>query len=565
MNKWSPVSFFEQVSCLQHFSDLLGSRFLRNLVSILMVGSWCFPHPAAADPSAMIGGGAPELELIGHGDKPFKLSSLRGKWVLLLFGATWSPSSEATALVCSNIRGALEGYPFEFVQVFDDPSVWDGELHGFTQFAGLAAFAGRQFNLRRYYERPPPVWYLIDPKGIVRAAGGASTPDALRTELSRAWSNDSAMKGVSIAATGLQERCEAMVRIPLHGDPQGMVDMAESILRDDPSNELAMRFLLLATQVTLGWEKANKLLAEKTAGRNVTDCTKIFLAESRLVDCDDSRTRNEFLRLQEKYPGSRYLQSMKLVVVKLPDELTAEEEALLFSASSHPMCGLNMQFRAFLLQSKGNYREAEAYFDRVGYEGLMARLAPADLFNRQGRKEEASRLIAGRPDLTPENANPTEAWQQMHANTVLMDWKTAAAFARRYQKLRPEKAQGFLVEWLIARRSGDNERTGELRKKALELIRAGKRYEVARKLLDAGREPVVSDFTDIGDLNVRFDTALLFVLLDAEDKGNPGPALKRAQLAFSCYFWPYSVFNWLRSLENAKPSPGSETQAGSGD
>jgi hypothetical protein len=78
---------------------------------------------------------------------------------------------------------------------------------------------------------------------------------------------------------------------------------------------------------------------------------------------------------------------------------------------------------------------------------------------------------------------------------------------------------------------------------------------VAAKLLDAGREPAVRDFTDIGDLNVRFDTALLFVMLDWEDKTNPGPALRRAQLAFKPGVWAYDAFNKIRSPGIQKSPP----------
>jgi hypothetical protein len=317
-----------------------------------VAGSGYFSQLAPSDPEARIGIAAPELELVGHQDKAFKLSSLRGKWVLLLFGATWSPRSEATAMVASNIREALEGYPFEFVQVYDDPSVWDGELFGFTQFAGLSAVAGQQKNLAYFYKRPPPAWYLLDPKGIVRAAGRTPTPDSLRLALGRAWNDDPAMKGASIAATALQAKGEKLVRIDVEENPQAMADMAESILQDDPGNELAMRFLLHATHYTKDYAAANKLLAEKTSGRTLTDCTKIYVVVSWLVDSDRTQDREDLLQLCAKYPGSRDLQCMNLPVVKLPDELTAGEEALLYSACAHPRSWDVQLFRGYLYQWK---------------------------------------------------------------------------------------------------------------------------------------------------------------------------------------------------------------------
>ena len=166
--------------------------------------------------------------------------------------------------------------------MFDDPSVWDGELFGFTQFAGLSAVAGRKKDLAFYYTRRPPAWYLLDPKGIVRAAGGTPSPDSLRLALSHAWENDPALKDASIAATTLQEKGEKMVRIDVEKNPQAMADMAESILQDDPGNELAFRFLLHATHYTKGETHANKLLAKKTSGRNLADCTQIFISAGKV-------------------------------------------------------------------------------------------------------------------------------------------------------------------------------------------------------------------------------------------------------------------------------------------
>lgn len=537
-------------------SLLLYSLLLRYLVSVLVAGSGYFAPLAPLDPESKIGLEAPELELIGHGEKAFKLSGLRGKWVLLLFGATWSPESEAAALVGSNIRGALEGYPFEFVQVFDDPSVWDGELFGFTQFAGLSAVAGRQKNLAYYYKSRPPVWYLIAPDGIVRAAGRAPTPDSLRLALGRAWQGDPVMKGASLSATALQTKCEKMVRIDVEEHPETMADLAESILQDDPGNELALRFLLHAVIHTKGYKEGNKLLAEKTSGRVLTDPTKIYMSACRVTDSDISKNREELLGFVAKYPKSQYLKCIGFMFTKLPEELSGDERGILFSAWRHPRSWNTKLYWGFRYQWEGEPRKAEKYLSSQRGRGVVDQLALADQINRQGRADEAKALLRGRAGLTPDNATPFEAWEQMHANTVLMDWKTGAAFARQYQKLRPEKAQGLLVEWLITRCSGDDKRAGELRKQSLDLIRSGKRYEAAAKLLDAGREPSVRDLTDIGDLNARFDTALLFAMLDWEDKTNPGPALARAQLAFQPGDWPYDVINKIRSPGIQKPPPG---------
>jgi hypothetical protein len=71
---------------------------------------------------------------------------------------------------------------------------------------------------------------------------------------------------------------------------------------------------------------------------------------------------------------------------------------------------------------------------------------------------------------------------------------------------------------------------------------------VAADLLEKNKLPGVDDLTLIGDLNVRFDTALLFVLLEWEK--SPASALKllsAIQPAFEPMDWPYVVLEQLRT------------------
>ena len=506
-------------------------------------------------PVANVGVSAPDVDLITHGDIVIKLSSLRGKWVLLQFGATWSPKSEAAALVASNIRDSLNGYPFEFVQVFDDPSVWDAELFGFTQFSGICAVVGKKPHLGMFSNKRPSAWYLLDPAGIVRAAGLAESAKSLRQALRRAWKDDLAMHDVPLASTPAQSREENLLQPDVRGASASTVEKAEAILRDDPGNELALRFLLHAMIWTKNYSEANKVLAERVAGREVSDCTRIYMTLSRLVACDNTAAREELLAWWAKYPESKYLQSIATLLLKLPEDVKSDEMANLRSAWKHPRGWDTKHFLGFVHQWAGSPTKAEKYLSVEKGRGVLGQLGLADQLQRQGRITEASALVKKRQNLSPENATPVEAFEQMLWNTVLMEWKIGGEFARCYQKLRPEKAQGFLVEWLIARCSGDNERASEIRKIALALMKTSKRYDVASKLLELNREPTVKNLTDIDDLNVRFDTALLFVLLDWEDKNSPSRMLITAQRAFWPSDWPYAFLNKLRSLDIQKSPP----------
>ena len=86
------------------------------------------------------------------------------------------------------------------------------------------------------------------------------------------------------------------------------------------------------------------------------------------------------------------------------------------------------------------------------------------------------------------------------------------------------------------------------------------RYQKAASLIKTGTEPTVRDLTDLKDGNIRFDTGLLFALLNWEK--DPSSSLRRAQLSSWVSESEYAIFNKLRSIELRKQG-GEETPAGS--
>ncbi len=115
---------------------------------------------------------APDFELTGLDGKRVKLSSLRGKVVLLNFWATWCPPcvEEIPSLVA--LRGALKGKGFELVTVSVDEELpvlkaflqkhlkhpADLPVLSDPQKRSAAAFGTEKF----------PETYLIDAQGVIR-------------------------------------------------------------------------------------------------------------------------------------------------------------------------------------------------------------------------------------------------------------------------------------------------------------------------------------------------------------------------------------------------------------
>ena len=214
-----------------------------------------------ADFEAEVGGKAPDWHLITDNNQKKALSDWKGKWVLLQLGTTWLPESEALTLVGSDIRQNLEGYPFEFVQVYDEPSVCDAALYGFTQSFGVHAVIERRRHPNFFRDRKLPAWSLIDPDGVLRAAGEYDAPDRIRETITQAWQSDPRMKKAPIVASRLQASSEEMVELYDSSNFQPMIDVAESILAEDPGHEVALRFLLHGLLYKVGFSQANKLLA----------------------------------------------------------------------------------------------------------------------------------------------------------------------------------------------------------------------------------------------------------------------------------------------------------------
>ncbi len=509
------------------------------LCSVLCVGA--SPHPA-------VGSVVPEIELITGKDTTTKLSSLRGKWVVLQYGGSWHRASRATGQIFIHIREALEGKHFEYVEIFDDPTYTDMELFTFGAPIGLRALVTSQIDLEFFRPLRRPTWFVVDPEGVVRAVGTRKEPSKMRKEIGDLLTSDPTMGEFPYSPSPQEAALEKMMFLYLERNHEEAEAEAQKLLENDPSNEIALRFLLFAAIWTQSYSEGNKLLATYLEKIQPSDQMLIFQSLYRYIENDNADNRAKIRKFAGKYPMSRYLQCIELMFEKLPEDLTREEEDLLISADNTTLDEIVAVFRGFVLQSKGWHGRAEAHFRRIRSQGRLGRLALVLSLKRQGRDEEAAAVVTFDDHVTPENADPLNSWTKMHQECVLQNWEQAETYARRYQIVRPEKAQGYLVGWLAAKILGKHDVMAESRDQALTLMKSSDRYGLAADLLKRIKLPDVDDLVQIDDINVRFDTAMLFIMLTWEKKHTAAiDFLAAIQPAFGPDEWPYAALEQLRT------------------
>jgi peroxiredoxin len=125
-------------------------------------------QPATADVRA--GDRASELRAKDGKGKRVKLKSLRGKWVVLTFGASWCKPCKKELPAYEKLARQFKGKDVVFVAVNIDSSVKKGKK--FNKRMGLravhAVYDPSGSTAETYDPPTTPTTFVIDPKGIVR-------------------------------------------------------------------------------------------------------------------------------------------------------------------------------------------------------------------------------------------------------------------------------------------------------------------------------------------------------------------------------------------------------------
>jgi hypothetical protein len=435
----------------------------------------------------------------------------------------------------------LEGYPFEFVQIFDSPSALDARLFNFSQFHGLVAVPAESGSQRRI---PRSTWMLVDPDGVIRAAGNDHSRGEMRDRLSAAWAGDPRMPRTPLEATARQRQLESVLANLRAGRREEVRSVTEEILAEDPGDELALRSLLQAGLFLDGYAETNKEIAARVENLRLSDETWRYVLLCRLMNSDTSENRDHFAELLARYPESRHLRCIERSINVLPEEVGPEDFELLETAGETTLRYSNRAFHAFALQWAGRLREAEAVFRKTDVQDALQCLGLADTLHRLGNKTETDAMARRFADKPMDELSPREAWVLMYFHFVTRDDPRAADLARRYGVLRAEKPQGPLMEWLLNLLDGTSDPSHA--EKVRDRILKGNQHASLRAIDEAGSTPTARDLTDIADLNNRFDTALYFICKHWSDAPVRDRLLAEAQRAFLPEAWAYAVLNHLR-------------------
>jgi hypothetical protein len=481
------------------------------------------------------------------------LSGFRGNWLLLQFASTYDRDSESLGRLFCHVRESLEGKSIRYLRIYDDPSPSDVRLFGDPAPRSVRAIVSRQRDLGIVRPRRLPAWILADPSGKIRLVGGWDEPDAIRQRIRQVLVESQEFSGVDLSPSRLQSLVEKSAWLFKKRKYAEGLAAAEQLLAEFPVNEDGLICFTYCKNWTDGYTKAAKALEEKLRDANPDERLRLFQAMYQILDADTWSARETIHQIAGRHPESLYLRALALMFTKPPDSLAREEEDLLVTGARTPLDEMIRTFRAYVLQSAGRLEASEHLFRMTRSRENLGLLPLAANLARQGRIGEAWGAIEFESPPDSDAAGPREAWLRMHVATVLQDWKTAAAFAKRYQEVRPEKMQGILVEWLASCVGGDSR--PDLREKALALAGSSDRYATAKKLLAEGRLPGPEDIGKFSDANLRYDTALLFILLEWERNG-PG-ASRRLMTALlpanNVSDWGYAVIEQLRSFPLTAP------------
>lgn len=533
-------------------------------VFLFQVGLLATALPArfATKPNQMVGDSAPDFPLTLESGEAAAVSTFRGRWLLLQFGASWRLPSESNSTVFSRIRRTLEGRPFEFVEIYEDPSLTDAEIFSAPGFSGKRALAPDGKAQSLYAVQSFPTWFLIDPQGVIRMAGETLPPWELQKIIEKTLSTDKAFQGLSLDPPTERASLEKnfFLAAVSRGSHEERLALWERVLVDDPDNPHALCQKARCLAWMKGYPEALRFLRETISRQpGIADSVKTFAATYGMTDPDLEPTVEALRDLVEKHPDSVYLKGLELPWTKQARDLTPEEVRAAFWTFRHWGSDAIMQYIAFYATSQGLADKAQNLFDQRKLSVGTERLGEAVFLESQGNTSAALEVTGpARGTFTAETANPAQAWQEMLRFTVARDWAKVMAFASRYETVRPGKIQGILFQMLAALRTGDQPAALALRKKAEDFFSSSPAYKASRPLLS--KEPAAEDFLKIKDTHKRFETVLGMILF-TEMAGHPETAQRIAEealRAFSPTEWAYAILFQMTAPRKSAESPSSQ-------
>lgn len=483
-------------------------------------------NKAAAKLKAAIGQKAPDFSFQANDGKNYRVSDFSGKWLLLQFGGSWCTSSESTAQYFSLIKKSLEGKPFEFVEIYDDASLDDALLYSLTDFHGIRGFVGLNRTPDFYEVGFIPVWYLIDPKGIIRLDGDYTDPQELQEKIAGILKTDPRFNGISLAPSPQDQRFLIASELMQARKWNEAATVLEEVLKDDPANPHAIARHARCIAWTKGYKNASKDLDEKikALSQSTPDFLKLFQA-TYLLKGDGRGAEGAKIAesLQTAHPESKFLTAALLALSKTPDELSNQEFRNLKDAVRfYGEVDLN-SFYGYALEHNGQAEQAFAKFAPKGKVAGIDAYPAAGLLHRIGADDQARQMLLGKNPPAPETADKRQAWELAMSAALIENWELSAAYGQRYEQHQPKRGEGLLFQLLAAMREGQPDKAKELRSRLEQVLAAN--YKSAP--LIQGDGPTRDQLMAIGDENARMVTALSAYLFAKMDEQNDKAAKAR--------------------------------------
>ncbi len=519
--------------------------------------------PGQAKLSSMEGRTAPDFTLSFEDGSTGRLSDHQGRWVYLEFGETACPASEQVALSLSRISDQLHGLPFDFIQVYEDPSWDDIALGTGFPFEGTQARPGPEGIPSDYRVGYVPACFLIDPRGIVVWTNADLPEEAIRAGLKDKIGSKLNFPPDFAAVDPYRAEQEKAFFLAAKGDYAGAEPLWRELLAQRPDD--AMVLLPLAGEIYHDNPKAGReFVDQQLAALGDADTPLRWkLLEAQAIWTVGATGLSEaaiplYQQLLKKYPESFRLRRSLLALTRPVDAYTDDDLALMHGASWADSDYFALGAGIYAFQAKGKT-------DDVAW--LMAQNIPskvqAAFLALEGHGDEALALYQKEEGDTPPDpatASRDVSYYQLLDRLEIGDWAGALPFADRHFALTPQNAVGPVAHLLCAIRLHDD----AAKQAALGTLATFKTDRAAylfAQQVQNGQAAVTAESVAPLAHDPHRLVGLLWAGAVLEAQGKTADAANAYTLAlqgYTPYFVNFGLFYFLRSgLPAAPPSVGS--------
>jgi len=512
--------------------------------------------------ASMQGKTAPDFTLAFQDGSSGKLSDHRGRWVFLEFGETACPESEQVALSLSRISDQLHGLPFDFIQVYADPS-WDDIVLGTGfPFEGIQARPSPEGLPSDYLIGFVPACYLIDPRGIVVWTGGGFSEEALRAMLKEQIGPRLNFPPDFATVDPYRAEQEKAFLLTAKEDYAAAEPLWRELLAQRPDD--AMTLLPLAGVIYHGKPKEGRdFVDQQLAALGDADTPLRWqLLEAKAVWTVAGGAPDEAIPLYRQlltpYPNSFRLRRSLLALTRSVDAYSDDDLVLMRHADWYDTDYFALAAAAYAFQAKGKS-------DAVTW--LLQQHLPskfqAALLALQGHPDQALTLYQqaeGDPAPDPATASRNTAYFEILDHLEIGDWAGTLPFADRHFAQTPQNAMGPVAHLLCALRLHD-----DAGKQAALATLAGFKTDRAAYLfgqqVQNGQAVVTSETVAPFAHDQHRLVGLLWAAGALEAQGKTADAVTAYTLAlqsFVPYYSDFALIYLLRAgLPSAPPTPGS--------